>query len=288
MNPSRLRAFRGGLPLVGALILGVGMIHGVPDPPPRWMQQVTLSKPGPFKAVPACELHYDLSWNGLLKAGEATLNLGLKAPNTPSHLVGICQGKSTGLARRLWTYQNNFRSQVASDSLQPVFFESREREKKERIHTQARFAEGVVTSTETVTKLREGARPKTKERVFAYEHAHDLLSAVLYLRSQPLKNGDEINLVVHPFKSAYFAKFRVLGRETFKSPLGPTKAIKLNIQLYKIDRDDLELKSYSKFKKATIWLSEDAYRMPLEVRSEVFIGSVRATLQRRKFLEKGS
>ncbi len=286
-SPLNVSLFAGCATVLGACLTAATLTRGAQDSPPRWMNEVTLLDPGEHHAIPPCELAYHVSWNGLIKAGEATLKLGLRDPKVPENLLGTCESRSAGLASRLWSYKNVFRSKVDSASLRPIFFEARETEKKERVVTQARFAKGVVTSTETVTQRNDG-KAKTKERVFAYDHAHDLLSAVLYLRSHPLKDGDEINMVVHPFKSAYFTKFRVEGRETFDSPLGRQKAIRLGIELYKIDRDDLELKSYDKFKKATIWMSEDAFRLPLEVRSEVFIGSVRATLQSRKILDNPS
>jgi hypothetical protein len=251
---------------------------------PAWMSQVTKSSPGKFQKVPPCELTYNMSWNGLVKAGEAKLTLGLSDPKTPKYLLGTCEGKSAGLAKRLWYYKLNFLSQVDSNSLRPVYYESTETEKKEKIFTKSWFANGKVTSKET-TQKRSNGKSKTKERVFAYEHTHDLLSAVLYLRSLPLNNGDKVNMVIHPSNSAYYAQFRVLGRESFKTALGKQKAIKLDIELKKIDRDSLQLKNYTKMKKATIWISEDAYRMPLELRSEVFIGSVRATLAARKRLK---
>ena len=47
----------------------------------------------------------------------------------------------------------------------------------------------------------------------------------------------------------------------------------------KIDRKTLELLPYKKLKRdATLWLSDDADRIPLELRAAVFIGDIRATL----------
>ena len=246
------------------------------------MDEVTMARPGEHRKILPCELRYGVSWNGLLRAGQAKLKLGLRDPKDPSYLLGTCESRSAGLAKRLWYYKNLVRSQVDPESLRPVYFESTEREKKEKTITKVHFADGEVRSSETVSK---GKRTKTKDRVFAYDHAHDLLSSVLYLRSLPLEKGDEVNLVVHPFKTAYFAKFRVLRRETFKSGVGKVKAIKLNVKLYKIDRHNLELKGYDKVEKATLWISDDAYRMPLELRSEVFVGSIRVTLDSRKPLK---
>ncbi len=47
----------------------------------------------------------------------------------------------------------------------------------------------------------------------------------------------------------------------------------------KIDRATHELQPYKKLKKpGTIWLSDDAERIPLELRAAVYIGDVRAVL----------
>ena len=258
--------------------------HADEAPRPKWMSEVTTFKPGKFKLLAPCELEYQLSWNGILKAGEATVQLGLKdAKGRKDVLLGTCKGRSAGLAKQFWYYKNSFESVTRKSTLRPVYFLSQEIEKKEKVTTRADFVGGVVKSRETVEQRKGAPNSKTKERVFAFDQSHDMLSALLYLRSLPLNDNDEITMVVHPFKSAYLTKFRVLGREKFKTSLGIKNAIKLEIKLHKIG-SNMELKSYKKFKSAKIWFSDDLFRLPLEVRSEVFIGSVRATLEARKFL----
>jgi hypothetical protein len=47
----------------------------------------------------------------------------------------------------------------------------------------------------------------------------------------------------------------------------------------KIDRKTLELLPYKKMQSdATLWLSDDDARIPVEFRAAVFIGDIRATL----------
>lgn len=49
--------------------------------------------------------------------------------------------------------------------------------------------------------------------------------------------------------------------------------------MQKIDRRSLKLKAYKKLKSdATLWLSDDADRVPIEFRAAVFIGDIRAVL----------
>ena len=71
-----------------------------------------------------------------------------------------------------------------------------------------------------------------------------------------------------------FSEITVLGREKHNG----RACIKLDVKLQKIDKDTMHLKSYKKLKKATLWISDDADRIMVELRSEVFIGDVRAVL----------
>jgi hypothetical protein len=59
--------------------------------------------------------------------------------------------------------------------------------------------------------------------------------------------------------------------------------IRLGVKIRKINKD-LTLKDYKKLKAATLWVSEDEYRLPLEIRADIFIGYVAATLVERDFL----
>ncbi len=56
-------------------------------------------------------------------------------------------------------------------------------------------------------------------------------------------------------------------------------ALRMSFAMTKIDRNTHSLGSYKKLKKpVTLWLSDDADRVPLELRASVFIGDVRAVL----------
>jgi len=98
---------------------------------------------------------------------------------------------------------------------------------------------------------------------------------MLFVRSQPLNAGDKLALVVMPFKTPYLLRVQGLGREAHLQ----RDCIKLSVAMQKIDRDTLELRPYKKLNRsATLWLSDDADRIPVELRADVFIGDVRATL----------
>ena len=86
-------------------------------------------------------------------------------------------------------------------------------------------------------------------------------------------------MVLHPFASAYLARVKVLRRESHRG----LNCLKMDLKLNKIGQEG-KLLEYDKMKKATLWLSDDNERLPIEIRSEVFIGDVRAILVGKKYL----
>ena len=110
---------------------------------------------------------------------------------------------------------------------------------------------------------------------------------MLYLRSQPLKNQASQRLVVYPTTNPYLATTTVLGREKISIRAGTYDAIKINLQLKKIGKE-LELQPHRKFRRATIWVSDDPNRLILRIEAQIFIGTVFAELQSVRFENPGS
>ncbi|MFL6546743.1 MAG: DUF3108 domain-containing protein, partial [Candidatus Udaeobacter sp.] len=106
----------------------------------------------------------------------------------------------------------------------------------------------------------------------------ELHSAALYLRSQPLKDHSVYRVVVFPATSAYLATITVVGRERISVRAGTYNAIKLDLQLKRINKH-LELEPHRKFRRGTIWVSDDAERLLLRIEAQVFVGTVFAELQ---------
>ena len=63
---------------------------------------------------------------------------------------------------------------------------------------------------------------------------------------------------------------------------GTYNAIKLDLQLERINKR-LELEPHRKFRRATIWVSDDADRLLLRIEAQIFVGTVFAELQSAHF-----
>ncbi len=103
-------------------------------------------------------------------------------------------------------------------------------------------------------------------------------SAALYLRSQPLKDRSVYRIVVYPATNAYLATLSVVGREKVSVRAGTYNAIKLDLKLKRIGKH-LELEPHKKFRRASIWVSDDAERLLLRIEAQIFVGTVFADLQ---------
>ena len=107
-------------------------------------------------------------------------------------------------------------------------------------------------------------------------------STLLYVRSQPLHEGDVYRLVVYPATSAYLATLTVTAREPITIAAGTYPAIKLDLELNKIGKKR-ELGPHKKFRHASIWVSDDSDRLLLRIQASIFVGQVFAELQSVRF-----
>ena len=65
-------------------------------------------------------------------------------------------------------------------------------------------------------------------------------------------------------------------------PTGTYNAIKLDLQLNKIGKNR-ELEPHRKFRRATVWLSDDSDRLLLKIQAQIFVGTVVVELQSVEF-----
>ncbi|MEO5913016.1 MAG: DUF3108 domain-containing protein [Luteolibacter sp.] len=241
---------------------------------PTWQGELTSPAPGAFpKPVPST-LEFQVSWKGMIQAGTCRIEFAPAAVKKPGKYVVLSNSASVGAAALLFTYHSNFWSEIDPATLRPDYFHAEETDDKEQVSTTVRHFPTKVESEEIAKQLKSGTSKKT-DRVFAFSPMFDIFSAMLHVRSQKLDTGDQIVLAILPFDTPYLLKVKVEGREVHEG----RKAIRLTVGMRKIDRKTLELVAYKKLKKdATMWLSDDADRIPIELRAAVFIGDVRATL----------
>ncbi|MEM1444057.1 MAG: DUF3108 domain-containing protein [Verrucomicrobiota bacterium] len=251
------------------------------DDLPSWMKEVTRLPPGGHANLRPVRLAYTLAWNNRVNAGQFDVSI-VRQDSGESRFVGDAKGKSTGFARLLWPYDFQARSIVDEDSLRPINFQLAEKERNEVSSYDIIFED--TRQIYTTTSKKENEEAKTATTRFTFDFGQDVLSSAFYLRSQELKEGEEVTMLVTPFNRPYVAKLVVMGREVRKIKGRKYSAIRLDATIGKVN-EDLSLKHYDKVKKTTLWVSNDEYRIPLELQAQISVGFISARLTDLEWLE---
>jgi Protein of unknown function (DUF3108) len=238
--------------------------------------EATLSKEpiGNFPEMRPLRASYRFGWSGLTAAtGDVHFT---KPSENKFQLDGT--GRTIGFVRALWKFDVSYQAIASAETLRPIETQQIENYRSKKIVTHLTFTNNGVTRARTEGK---GAAA-SKTRQFNFPNLFDLFSAMLYLRSQPLKERTVYRVVAYPATNAYLATVTVLGREKISVHAGSYSAIKLDLRLKRIGKQR-QLEPHRKFRGATIWVSDDPERLLLRTEAQIFVGTVFAELQSVSF-----
>jgi hypothetical protein len=220
-------------------------------------------------------LKYGFGWNGIVAAsGDVRLT-----KTSGDRIQFTANGGTIGLARALWKYDVNHLAYLDAQTLRPLHIKEVSDVRSKHVRTDLTFTPQGVTSVREETNK---GKVKSKTREFDFPKVHSATSALLYLRTQPLRDGAVHRVVVYPETSGYLCTVTVVGRDRVTVPTGTHEALKLDIRVEKIT-GHRELQPHKKVKKTTVWLSDDADRVVLRIETQVFVGTVFAELQSLSF-----
>jgi hypothetical protein len=241
----------------------------------NWQSTLTKDPPGNFPELRPLRATYRFGWSGLTAAtGEVHFT---KPSQDRLQLDGT--GRTISFVRALWKLDVNYHALANGETLRPVESRQTENYRSKKIATQLTFTNNGVICARTED---QGGAVETKIRDFSFPNLFDLHSAMLYLRSQPLRDRSVHRVAVYPANSAYLATITVLGRENISVRAGNYTAIKMDLQLNRIGKK-LDLEPHRKFRRATVWVSDDNDRILLRIEAQVFVGTVFAELQSVRF-----
>lgn len=255
---------------VGAVLL-FGLFASV-SAAPAWESTLTKDGPGNFPELRPIRTTYHFGWSGIT-AGTGEIHF---SRTTDSRFQLQADGRTVGFVRALWKLDASYRGLVDPQTLRPIESKQSEMYRKKKLVTDLAFTSSGVARTRT----ENAGTPKTQP--FNFPNLFDLDSALLYLRSQPLTDHSVYRIVVYPATSAYVTTVTVTGREHISVRAGSYNAIKINLDLERVGKK-MELEPHKKFRRATIWISDDQNRIPLRIEAQIFVGTVFAELQTTHF-----
>ncbi|MFY0644103.1 MAG: DUF3108 domain-containing protein [Bacteroidia bacterium] len=111
-------------------------------------------------------------------------------------------------------------------------------------------------------------------------YVQDVISGIYYARSIDLANasvGQTFPLDIYLDQEIYNLKFKYMGTEIIKSDLGKVKCYKLRPQLVvdRVFKDEDDM---------TVWVSADANKIPIRVKTEIYVGSLKIDITSHKGL----
>ncbi|MBS0660746.1 MAG: DUF3108 domain-containing protein [Verrucomicrobia bacterium] len=257
---------------VRACVVLACCLTGVAALPASWDAPVSREKPGDFPALPTpLRATYRIGWSGLT-AARATVAVTKRG----GQYDFAADTTTVGAARVLFPLDATIRSTTDASTLRPVRVEQSERRRDRVIEERVRFnGEGAERIKEV--RPHKGPAKDPEVKTFQSDALHDFFSCFLALRSQRLAAGQTRTLAVMSPSVPYLITLTHRGTERLRIGGKDVEALRFSVDaLSKVS--DGEAKPQKKFRKATVWVSNDDRREIVRAESQVFIGSV--------FLEK--
>jgi len=212
------------------------------------------------------KLTYSISWSNVVQAGIAVMEVssGTTTDNKPAYRF-TSRTHSTGVVDLFYPVQDLVESLVDAEDLSGILFALRESHGGKKREREMSFdsAHGTVTVV-----INNG----TPEIFSVPERIQDALSSLYYVRTRLDFIIDKpIIIAVHDNDKTWSVEVLTMGREKIKTPAG--------------EFDTIKVRTYPKYEgvfmnkgEIIIWLTDDARKIPVLMKSEISIGSIMATL----------
>ncbi len=219
-------------------------------------------------------LKFRLSYSSFLTAGYATLEVKsdfLKDKDV-FHVVG--KGKTTGMISWFFKVKDRYETYMYKENLLPFRFVRNINEggytKDKEIYFDHEAKKALVIN-----------KKKNKKKTYdTKEGVQDLLSALYFMRNQDVskfKKGDQLTLNLFFDEENVPMRLKFLGKETIKTKFGKIKTLKFRplVQSGRVFKEE---------ESVTVWVSDDANKIPLRIKASLAVGSLRADLHSYKGL----
>ena len=216
-------------------------------------------------------IHY-----GVVNAGYATLELKEAVRNNRKvhHVVG--RGYTTGMAKFFFKVEDDYQSFFDKESGQPYQFI---RKIDEGGYTKNQ--EGFFNQTKN-TVLVKDYKNNTEKTFPVTENVQDIVSSFYYLRSNPkidtMNPGESITIDMFFDDEIYKFKLKFLGKQNIDTKFGKvaSKIFRPYVQSGRVFKEEESL---------TVWISDDENKVPLRIKADLAVGSLKADLDGFKGLK---
>ncbi len=219
---------------------------------------------------------FKMSYSNFLKAGNATLTvtdtkLGDK---DVYHVVG--KGWTTGMIKWFFKVEDQYESYFDKSTLMPYKFIRNINEGGYTKNIEIDFDQANNKAYVNDKKHNEKSVIDTRPNI------QDMVSTFYYLRdnlhTDGLKIGDEVRIDMFFDKENYGFKLKYLGEEVINTDFGKVESLKFRpyVMAGRVFKEEESL---------TLWVSKDKNKVPLRIKADLAVGSLRADLDAFKGLK---
>ena len=219
---------------------------------------------------------FRMSYSGWMKAGNATLTVKDDVINGKPvyHVVG--KGWTTGAIKWFFKVKDRYESYFDKETNLPYRFI---RDINEGGHTKKLE---IDFDQENQKAYINNIKRKKKTVVDTELNVQDMVSAFYYLRNHydtdAIEQGDEVSLNMFFDSENFNFKLKFLGRETIKTKFGKVKCLKFRPYV-------MAGRVFKEQESLTLWVSADDNKIPLKIKADLAVGSLRADLEAFKGLK---
>lgn len=218
-------------------------------------------------------LKYKMSYSGFLRAGTAILKVDeaqLKG-RTVYHTTG--EGWTSGMIKWFFKVDDTYQSYFDAETTKPYIFKRKIDEGGYKKNRQTTF--NYISNTALVQDF-----IKQQDTVIPFENVQDMLSSFYYLRNEDLsqlKKGESIGIDMFMDAQIYPFKLRFLGTEFLDTKFGKVKTLLFRplVQSGRVFKAE---------ESVTIWITADDNKIPIKMKADLSVGSLRAELEAYKGL----
>jgi hypothetical protein len=216
-------------------------------------------------------IHY-----GLLTAGYASMEVTSENLNGKDvfHIKG--EGKTVGVSKWFFKVEDDYQTYVDKEKDIPYRFIRKINEGGHTKDIQIDFNH--ISNKALIFNKKDN----TKEELSFNENAQDMVSAFYYLRNrldtENIVEGEYADLTMFFDKENYKFRLKFLGREILNTSFGKVRCL--------IFRPYVESgRVFKESESLTVWVSDDKNKMPLLIKADLAVGSIKATLTQYKGLK---
>lgn len=219
---------------------------------------------------------FRMSYSGFLKAGNATLSLNETSLDGKPvyHVVG--KGWTTGAIKWFFKVKDKYESYFDKETGVPYKFI---RKIDEGGHTKDLE---IIFNQDAKEAVIENKKKKTTKTVATEKDVQDMVSAFYFLRNnyetESIKEGDVVSLNMFFDEENFVFKLKYLGRETIDTEFGKVKTLKFRPYV-------MAGRVFKEQESLTLWVSADENKIPLKIKADLAVGSLRADLEAFKGLK---